>query len=129
MPTASKFQPRFTTAADLMNPTSEQEAWWKQQFEQRDRGEVKDGLIRPVDWADFITLSDACQRFDVSPILRQFGTWAVTRYGVECLTFYYPIEQERVNETDWTQHMAEKNWVNPSDFNAALDYARQLERS
>lgn len=71
-----------------------------------------------------MNLQEAIQRFDVSKIIEQFGTWAVTKYGVECLTAYYPIEKSRLNEQDWVYHMAGKSWVNMQDFKAALEYAQ-----
>ncbi len=49
-------------------------------------------------------------------ILQQYGTWAVTDYGVECLEHYYPIEKKRLHDDSWTLHMAEKNWVDMYDF-------------
>src|SRR5436189_5844099 len=48
-----------------------------------------------------ITLEEATRRFDLSPVIRRFGTWAVTTYGVECLVTYYPIRLSRVEEPDW----------------------------
>jgi hypothetical protein len=46
--------------------------------------------------------------------------WAVTTYGLECLTENYAIEKKRLAElrpestdlSDWPMHMAEKSWVN-----------------
>ncbi|MCC5645668.1 TIR domain-containing protein [Nostoc sp. CHAB 5824] len=75
-----------------------------------------------------ITVEDAIRRFDVSPIVKRFGTWAVTTYGVECLATYYPIEIERVDETDWLDHMRGKTWTNIIDFSEALSYARELNK-
>jgi hypothetical protein len=76
--------------------------------------------------ADQQKLEEAMKRFDVSPLIERFGTWAVTTYGVECLERYYPIEFKRVDESDWLDHMNGKTWVNIGDFAEALCYARQL---
>jgi len=64
-------------------------------------------------------------RYDVSPIIKRFGTWAVTEYGVECMVEHYPIEWSRIDEEDWVFHMSLKNWPVMEDFKAALDYARK----
>jgi hypothetical protein len=76
--------------------------------------------------ADRQELEEAMKRFDVSPIIERFGTWAVTTYGIECLERYYPIEFEQVDESDWLDHMKGKTWVDIGDFAEALFYARQL---
>jgi hypothetical protein len=64
-----------------------------------------------------------------SRAIKQFGTWAVTTYGVESLTMHYPIARDRLNECEaeytWEQHMADKNWVNMDDFREAMDFARK----
>lgn len=66
-----------------------------------------------------------------SKVIKKFGTWAVTRYGVESLTHFYPIEKSRVNEKHndgtyaWEDHMVQKNWVNMEDFTTAINYARE----
>lgn len=64
----------------------------------------------------------------ISPILRRFGTWAVTTYGVECLTRGYPIDRAWLDEPDWMDHMREKSWVVMSDFRAAFSAGRELHR-
>lgn len=71
-------------------------------------------------------LEKAIKFYDISPVVKRFGAWVVTTYGIECLDHYYPIETSRVNETDWVDHMSEKTWVTIPDFAAALDYAKQL---
>lgn len=69
-------------------------------------------------------VKEAIKRNDISPILKIFGTWAVTSYGIESLTQYYPIDKERIHELDWVHHLNGKRWVNISDFTDALIYAR-----
>ena len=64
--------------------------------------------------------------FRVSTIIKKFGKWAVTVYGVECLVRYYPIKKSRLNES-WVEHMTEKRWMTPqdlSDLESALNYAK-----
>jgi hypothetical protein len=75
---------------------------------------------------DDAVLGEAMKRFEVSPLIKRFGTWAVTTYGIESLTTYYPIELHRVNEGDWIDHLREKTWVDIDDFASALAYARRL---
>ena len=61
------------------------------------------------------------------PIIRKFGQWAVTTFGVECIErgSPYSIEQKRVHEPSWECHMREKDWVSMGDFTQALAYARK----
>lgn len=66
------------------------------------------------------------QRYDVAAIRLQFGSWAVTTYGVECLITNYAIERKRLFESDWSHHMAEKVWVVLEDFESAIRAARRL---
>lgn len=75
-------------------------------------------------------LSPIDPTIEVSPIIKRFGTWAVTTYGVECLSDKYDFSMDRVDEPDWLDHMREtKNWVNMRDFEAALSYARELKKT
>lgn len=78
--------------------------------------------------SQFIALEEAIRRFDVSPIIKRYGSWAVTTYGVECLSTSYPIEMSRVDELDWLDHMRGKNWTNMPDFSGALSHARELSK-
>jgi hypothetical protein len=71
-------------------------------------------------------LSVLRRRHDVSPIRVQFGSWAVTTYGLECLVSHYAIEKGRLHESDWQCHMLEKNWVLPEDLIPALAAARGI---
>ena len=75
-----------------------------------------------------IILEEALRRFEVSPIIKRYGTWAVTTYGVECLSTNYPIEMDRVDEQDWLDHMRGKSWPIMPDFATALSYARELKK-
>jgi TIR domain len=75
---------------------------------------------------DEAKLRKAIENLEVSPVVKRFGDWVVTTYGIECLKIYYPIELSRVNKSDWVRHMSEKEWVNIRDFAAALDYAKHL---
>jgi hypothetical protein len=78
------------------------------------------------DFDDDAKLRKAIEYYDVAPIVKRFGAWVVTTYGIECLKFYYPIDFSRVDENDWIQHMSEKEWVNLGDFTAALAHAKHL---
>lgn len=61
-------------------------------------------------------------------IITQFGTWAVTEFGVECLTNSYHIDADRLEQTDWQSHMSKKEWVNMADFVLALYHGRKIHR-
>jgi hypothetical protein len=69
------------------------------------------------------------EHFEVGRIVRQFGTWAVTPLGIECLAYYYPISKDRLHERTgrhgWEQQMKPKRWCVYSDFVQALDWGRQ----
>jgi hypothetical protein len=49
-------------------------------------------------------------------IVNQYGTWAVTKYGVEALQTAYSISKDRLRQNRWLLHMSEKTWVNMHDF-------------
>lgn len=68
-------------------------------------------------------------RVRTSRIIRQYGSWAITVFGLECTERSYPIAKDCVHETDWLDHMASKRWVNATDFEAALTFARQYFRN
>ena len=70
-------------------------------------------------------LQQVIKNLDISPIIKQFGTWAVTEYGIECLVQYYPIDKAWLIEPDWVEHVCDKRWVNASDFVAAYNYAME----
>ena len=76
-----------------------------------------------------ISVTEAVKRFDVSPVIKRFGTWAVTTYGVECLSSYYPIARYRLNHGSphypWERHLAGKVWVVQEDMESALAFGRE----
>lgn len=66
-------------------------------------------------------------------IIAQFGEWAVTPFGVECLTYPYDIQWDsitdgRVDDTFWLEKLSHKSWVNLSDFAEALRHGRTIHR-
>jgi hypothetical protein len=72
-----------------------------------------------------VPLAELKRRYAVQgKVLKRFGTWAVTTYGLECLTDPYWIEAARLSEPYWSQHMANKTWVLVEDFEPALAAAR-----
>jgi hypothetical protein len=70
-----------------------------------------------------ITFEEAVEKFEIGRIVKRFGTWVVTDYGMECLVHYYPIEKGRLPEWYWRRHMAAKRWVNLVDFEQAYVFA------
>lgn len=78
------------------------------------------------EFADEAKYKRAIEYFGISNVIKRFGMWVVTLYGIECLKMYYPIELSRVNESDWIRHMNEKTWVNIEDFIAALSFAKSV---
>jgi hypothetical protein len=66
-------------------------------------------------------------------IIAQFGTWAVTPFGVECLVYPYEIQwdsitDERVDDDYWLSFLGKKDWVNLHDFAEALRHGRSIHR-
>jgi hypothetical protein len=71
------------------------------------------------------------------PVLYANRQWAVTRYGLECLTTHYPIEASRLGERrpfskgqhlDWPLHLAEKEWLDYAEFADAFRRAVVIHR-
>jgi hypothetical protein len=55
--------------------------------------------------------------------------WAVTAYGVQEVHGKYDIEKNRLWEVEsdwgWEDQLAEKNWVDISEFREAMKFARE----
>lgn len=69
----------------------------------------------------------------VPTIIAQFGEWAVTPFGVECLVYAYQIQWDslldtKVSDEFWLRNMAKKSWVNLRDFSDALRFGKQIHR-
>jgi hypothetical protein len=66
-------------------------------------------------------------------IIAQFGEWAVTPFGLECLTHPYEIQwdsitDDRVGDAFWLEKLSSKAWVNLMDFAEALRHGRTIHR-
>lgn len=72
--------------------------------------------LHKEDEEDRRNLQWAQEHLEIGKLVEQKHGWAVTDYGVECLTRDYCIEKERLTEEDWPLHMAEKPWVDMYDF-------------
>lgn len=79
-------------------------------------------MMRDLEVRDMDILANA-YKYDVEVVIQQFGTWAVTDYGMECLVQFYPIEKRRLRESDWVRHIAGKRWVDMADFTDCYDAA------
>lgn len=69
----------------------------------------------------------------VPRIITQFGEWAVTPFGVECLVYPYQIQWDSltdpvIDDDYWLQNLSKKEWVNLRDFVDALRHGRQIHR-
>jgi hypothetical protein len=62
-------------------------------------------------------------------VVRRFGDWVVTSYGLQCISRHYEIAASRLWENDWVRHLAEKNWPVISHFACALEFARAYHRT
>lgn len=60
-------------------------------------------------------------------IIKRFGTWCVSSFGVETVfaPVDYCVEKCRLDEPWWHDQLAAKNWVIIEDFDKALDFARE----
>ena len=66
-------------------------------------------------------------------IITQFGDWAVTPHGIECLVYPYKIQwdsltDEIIDDEYWLKNLATKEWVNLHDFTETLRHGRQIHR-
>lgn len=64
-------------------------------------------------------------------IITQFGTWAVTEFGVECLVSAYQIQWDSLTDKRfdldfWLRNLSKKEWVNLQDFADALRHGRAI---
>lgn len=73
------------------------------------------GTVRVVALDDEVPVQTAAELVECGPILDRRGRWAITEFGIECLAMYYPINSDRVHESDWLQHLCEKTWFGPDD--------------
>ena len=66
-----------------------------------------------------------------SRVIKRFGTWAVTNYGVECtFGFYYPVKKARLWEKfhngGGEHHVSAKSWTVENDVHRAFAAARVI---
>ena len=73
-----------------------------------------------------VTVKKAAEKIECGPILERQGRWAITEFGIECLSVYYPIFRDRIRETDWVKHISEKSWVTEDD---KADLSEMLRRA
>jgi hypothetical protein len=76
------------------------------------------------------TVAEWCRVHEVSPIVKRFGQWVVTSYGLENLCTNYPVEASRLWQGEgtsytWERHLSEKWWCSQEDFVLALAGARE----
>jgi hypothetical protein len=73
-------------------------------------------------------LRNPSKKNPTAKVLFDYGQWAVTNHGIECLRgTRYLIEKHRVSEPWWADHMAEKReWVDMTSFLRALAKAREV---
>lgn len=65
-------------------------------------------------------------------IIAQFGDWAVTPFGVECLTYAFEIQWDSLldpvtSDTFWLEKLSKKHFVtNLRDLSTAIRAGRQI---
>lgn len=57
---------------------------------------------------------------EMPPILHRFGDWVLTTEGIVNLAISYEIGKDRFDESNWVDHMREKEWCNVGDFISVL---------
>lgn len=119
--------PRFNRSVDAEQATHEAE--WERRKQLRE--EYRKYIQRNDDIADENARLIADPDDDGTPIviLCQFGTWAVTRYGIEHIDgYHYHIDSHAIihDNVNWVSHMREKNWIVYEDFLLAYHTAKQL---
>jgi hypothetical protein len=72
------------------------------------------------------SIIQAATYFDLPPLIDRVGDWAICTDGLHCLTTSYQISADRLQEADWPDHVARKNWANVGEFESALSKARLL---
>ncbi len=89
--------------------------------------EPYDGKVRkPGNWKQEVTIVDAANMLELPPILKRVGDWVITPAGIHSLIIEYEIPKESLDETDWTDRMKKKDWVNESDFVEVLRLAKDM---
>ena len=108
----------------------------KQQRRKKGRHDVQTFICAPVKMWDGeeVPLRAALQILDnlgcrPSKILRRWGDWAVTTYGVECLSHPYYIGWNRIWEQDWVEHICEKTWADRRWVSHAFAEARAMPQA
>lgn len=82
-------------------------------------------LIIPANGGAPMTYAEALEWLDIpaSEVVRRFGTWVVTTWGMAALQTQYDLSSVMLPNNDWPRHMAAKRWVVSADFDAAYYYA------
>lgn len=101
--------------------------------EHRSRGGIPEYMIGPVieiPWLSF--QKDRLGDLIPAPGPLEDGfrdpQWLISDDGVECMKHPYTIGGSRLNQDNWTSHMADKLWVDKDQFDQALTVARELFR-
>lgn len=82
---------------------------------------------------DILTDAEYLKRAEINEIepkdiVKQYGSWAVTRQGLDSLGLFYPLEAKQLSWDGLTAHMFEKRWVIKDHFSAALKAAREYHQ-
>ena len=66
---------------------------------------------------------------ELSPLLDRVGGGAICMDGLCCLTTPYEIEACRLDQEDWVEHIAQKQWCARTEFARALARAQEFKRA
>ncbi|WP_223295215.1 hypothetical protein [Allochromatium vinosum] len=72
------------------------------------------------------SIIEAATYFDLPPLFVRRGVWVVCRDGIYCLHSNYYIAKERFDESNWIEHVTEKNWVDENDFASIFEIAKTM---
>lgn len=74
------------------------------------------------------SIIEAATYHDLPPLIVRRGDWVVCQDGIHCLYVPYHVAKARLGENDWTEHVMEKDWVDPDDFICIFEMAQAMVR-
>ncbi len=93
---------------------------------------AESAIVELWDSNEIISVDEAKEWQDIKKIIKRFGDWVITDYGMESLALYYPIKASRLWEGEpsygWVRQVSKKRWMQTEEqkanFKACLNEAR-----
>ena len=86
-------------------------------------------VIHPHTKNELSSMAEAATNYNLPPIIKRHGVWAICSDGLHCLFTKYHVAKNRFDEDDWISHVTQKQWVDNIDFIAAFEEAKEMARS